>query len=53
MVDMGCGYGAGQGGEMIEDEESLRPRRVERPLLEVIAQKEGARGVADSFFRSP
>ncbi len=56
------------------DEEELRPKRVERPVLDTlsvadlrlyiaelqqeiarteaaIAQKEGARGVADSFFR--
>ena len=61
---------------MLEDEESLRPKRVERVVLDVlsvadlrayigelqaeiaraeaaIAHKEGARGVADSFFRRP
>ena len=61
---------------MMEDEESLRPKRVERLALDVlsvadlrayiaelqgeiaraeaaIAQKEGARGHADSFFRRP
>ncbi len=61
---------------MMEDEESQRPKRVERVLLDVlsvadlrayigelqaeiarteaaIAQKQGARGLADSFFRKP
>ena len=61
---------------MMEDEESLRPKRVERVPLDVlsvadlrayigelqteiaraeatIAHKEGARGLADSFFRKP
>ncbi len=61
---------------MMEDEESLKPKRVERLVLDVlsvadlrayigelqgeiarveaaIAQKEGARGHADSFFRRP
>ena len=61
---------------MLEDEESLRPKRMERVVLDVlsvadlrayigelqaeiaraeaaIAHKEGARGVADSFFRRP
>ena len=59
---------------MRDEEEVLRPKRVERPILDVlsvadlrayigelqseiaraegaIAQKEGARGHADSFFR--
>ena len=58
----------------MNDEEELRPRRVDRPVLDVlsvadlrayiaelqaeiarteaaIAKKDGARGVADSFFR--
>ena len=61
---------------MMEDEESLRPKRVERVKLEIlsvadlrayiselqgeitraeaaIAQKDNARGLADSFFRRP
>ena len=61
---------------MMEDEESIRPKRVERRVLDAlsvadlgayieelrteiaraeaaIAQKQGARGHADSFFRRP
>ena len=61
---------------MMEDEETLRPKRVERVKLDVlsvadlrayigelqaeitraeaaIAQKDSARGLADSFFRKP
>ncbi len=61
---------------MMEDEESLRPKRVERVVLDVLSvadlrayigelqseigrveeaidRKEGARGLADNFFKRP